>query len=248
MFEMSNAKEEQNRTLCILLCNASLYLLKIYESLLRYTAHKYGYRTDFIIYENGKEAVFCKDDWYQELDILFIGWEGCQIKGIEIARIFRKDQCLAQIFFLGRHTSEIIESFEVNPFYFFIEGAVTHKKFRLIMNKCFQEIIERKKKSLRYTNYGKVKRVLFEVIVYLKVEHRQICILCRDKAIILFYESLKNVEEEIDDEMFMKVHRGYVVNLNYVDYLDKNDLYLTSGDVIPIARKYKQTLIERMMK
>lgn len=248
MLDMSEADDVRDRTLYILLCSASMYLLQVYESLLRYAAHKYGYGTDFIIYENGKEAVFCKDDWYQELDILFIGWESCQIRGIEIARVFRKDYHQSQIFFLGSHAQEVLASFEVNPYYYFIESEVTHKKFELIMRKCFQEIMESKKNSLRYTNNGKIQRVLFDLIVYLKVDHRLISIQCRDKTKILFYESLKSVEEKMNDEMFMKVHRGYIVNLNYVDCLDKNDLYLTSGDVIPVARKYKQMLVERMMK
>lgn len=45
----------------------------------------------------------------------------------------------------------------------------------------------------------------------------------------------------------MRTHRGYIVNLKYVDYLDKNELFLNTGESIPIARKYKQELVERMM-
>lgn len=235
------------KTLYILLCNASFYLLQVYESLIRYVAHKYGYQTNFLVYENGKEAVFCKDDWMQEVDILVIGWEPGRMKGIEIARAFREDQCQAQILFLGNQTEDIIESYEVNPFYYFIENEVTHKKFELVMKKCFLEIVRNKKNSLQFISNGKIQRIQLELIVYLKVDHRMISITCRDKREILFYDSLKNIEEKIKDDTFMRTHRGYIVNLKYVDYLDKNELFLNTGESIPIARKYKQELVERMM-
>lgn len=234
-------------TLYILLCNASLYLLQVYESLIRYVAQKYGYQTNFLLYENGKEAVFCKDDWTHELDIIMIGWEHGRMKGIEIARAFREDHFQAQILFLGNQTENIIESYEVNPFYYFIENEVTHKKFELVMKKCFREIVRNKKNSLQFISNGKIQRIQLELIVYLKVDHRMISITCRDKKEILFYDSLKNIEEKIKDDTFMRTHRGYIVNLKYVDYLDKNELFLNTGESIPIARKYKQELVERMM-
>lgn len=235
-----------DNTLYILLCNASVYLLQVYESLIRYITQKYGYQTNFLMYENGKEAVFCKEDWTQELDIIVIGWKYDSIKGIEIARAFREDYLQAQILFLGSQTEDIMESYEVNPFYYFIENEVTHKKFELVMQKCFQEIMRNKSRSLQFVSNGKVQCIPLEQILYLKAEHHRIRVKCREKTEIVFYNSLKNIEEKIRDHVFVRIHRGYIVNLNYVDYIDKNELFLLNGEVIPIARNYKPELVERM--
>ena len=238
----------EDETLYILLCNASFYLLQVYESLIRYIAHKYGYHTKLLLYENGKEAVFCKEDWTQNLDIVVIGWEFENTKGIEIAREFRKDDCQARIIFLGSWTEDIITSYEVNPFYYFIENEVTHKKIEAVMKKCFQTVMKSKKNSLKFTSNGKKQRIPLEQILYLSVEHHMVRVTCRDKKEIVFFDSLKNVEEKIKNDTFVRTHRGFIVNLAYVDYLDKDELLLKSGDSIPVTRNYKQEIVERIME
>lgn len=236
------------KLLHILLCNGSWYQLQVYKSLIQYTAHKNGYLTSFLEYQNGREAFFSKDDWIVDLDIVFIGWEHKGIKGIDIARFFLKDIFKPQIIFFGIQAKNILASYEVNPLYFFSEDKLTFVNFEIIMKKCFQKVCKIKKESLPFIRDGKKQRVLLELVVYIRVDHRLITINCRDNQEILIYGSLKNIEENIHDETFMRVHRGFIVNLKYVDYVDKNELYLTTSESIPIARKYKQELIQRMLE
>lgn len=249
MNNKSDSYSSNEELLNVLICNGSLYFLQVYESLLRYIAYKNKYLVSILLYENGKEAVFCKDDWINEPDILIIGWESNEIRGIEIARAFKKDHCYVKIFFISCEAKkDVIESFGVNPFYFFIDEEINHKKFEMVFQKCVRDIKERKNHSLKITNNGKVQHIPFEMIIYLKVDHRMINIKCCNMEKFVFYESLKNMEERIKEKNFMRIHRAYIVNLRYVNYICKNELFLTNHDSIPISREYKQQLIERLVK
>ncbi len=237
-----------NPNINILMCNGNEYLLESYKYLISYYAGMNGHSVDIAIYESGKEALFCEEERAKTLDMIFIGWEYRYIRGINIARTFRKNDCEAEIIFLGAEIENILDSFQVNPFYYFIEKDVTHGKFEEIIMKCFDRIIEKKSNLLCFTQNGKVNRISLNRIVYLKVEHRVTQIYCQDKQEFSFYESLKNVEQSIENNNFVRIHRGYIVNLNYVDCVDKGEIYLVTGEKLPVARNFKQDLLERMMQ
>lgn len=241
-------QELYDQNISILMCNENEYLMKSYKYLISYYAGVHGYNVDIAVYESGKEALFCEEDRAKTLDLIFIGWEYRYIRGINIARTFRKNDCEAEIIFLGAEIENILDSFQVNPFYYFVEKVVTHEKFEEIIMKCFSRIIEKKSNLLCFTQNGKVNRISLNRIVYLKVEHRVTQIYCQDKQEFSFYESLKNVEQNIKNNNFVRIHRGYIVNLNFVDCVDKGELYLITGEKLPVARNYKQDLLERMIQ
>lgn len=63
----------------------------------------------------------------------------------------------------------------------------------------------------------------------------------------LISKTLKDVQEVLEEEHFLRVHRQYVVNLNHVKGLNRNEGVLTmdNGDHLPIARAQRERLVER---
>lgn len=58
------------------------------------------------------------------------------------------------------------------------------------------------------------------------------------------------VEEELNDGFFIRCHNSYIVNIYCILCIcnGKNKLILSSGEEIPITRKYKNELIELLSK
>ena len=63
----------------------------------------------------------------------------------------------------------------------------------------------------------------------------------------LFQKTLKDVQEVLEEETFLRVHRQYIINLNHVKQLNRNEGVITMSDGahIPIARNQKEKLIEK---
>lgn len=59
------------------------------------------------------------------------------------------------------------------------------------------------------------------------------------------YNTLKNMEEKLSGQSFLKVHRSYIVNLNKIDDIRGNTIYLHSHQ-IPIGKGSKEELVRRL--
>ena len=63
----------------------------------------------------------------------------------------------------------------------------------------------------------------------------------------LISKTLKDVQEVLEEEHFLRVHRQYIINLNHVKQFNRNEgiLTMSNGQHIPIARNQKEHLIEK---
>jgi two-component system LytT family response regulator len=60
--------------------------------------------------------------------------------------------------------------------------------------------------------------------------------------------SLKSLEAQLPETMFMRVHKSYIVNLKKINVIERNEIVYDDGVVIPISQLYKtkfQEFIER---
>ncbi len=59
------------------------------------------------------------------------------------------------------------------------------------------------------------------------------------------YSTLKNMEEKLIGPIFLKVHRSYIVNINKIDDIRGNTIYLL-GNQIPIGKGHKEEVAARL--
>ena len=74
-----------------------------------------------------------------------------------------------------------------------------------------------------------------EDIVYVEANHQYTNVHCRTKNVRL-RATFSNVVEQLGDTV-MKVHRSYAVNPLYASHLEREILYLTTGDKVPVPSK-----------
>lgn len=59
------------------------------------------------------------------------------------------------------------------------------------------------------------------------------------------YSTLKNMEEKLIGPIFLKVHRSYIVNINKIDDIRGNTIYLL-GNQVPIGKGHKDEVTARL--
>jgi len=84
-------------------------------------------------------------------------------------------------------------------------------------------------------------------IVFVEASNNYSKLVLTDKRIFLISKTLKDVQEVLEEEHFLRVHRQYVINLNHVKQFNRNEGVLTmvDGEHIPVARNQKEHLIEK---
>lgn len=59
---------------------------------------------------------------------------------------------------------------------------------------------------------------------------------------------LKEIEELLSVESFIRIHRAHLINLEHVVRLDNEDVVMTDGNSLPIARDRKMEFIEKFTR
>lgn len=94
---------------------------------------------------------------------------------------------------------------------------------------------------------GGVTFIDLNEIVYSEASNNYSKLILTDGKQFLISKTLKDVQEVLEEEHFLRVHRQYIINLNHVKHFNRNEGILTmdNGDHIPIARNQKERLTER---
>lgn len=61
----------------------------------------------------------------------------------------------------------------------------------------------------------------------------------------IVHSTLKKVEDKLPQDMFLKVHRSYVINLSKIIDIEDNSV-LIKQDIIPVSRSNRSELIKRL--
>lgn len=59
------------------------------------------------------------------------------------------------------------------------------------------------------------------------------------------HSTLKNIEDKLSNDMFLKIHRSFVINITKIIDIEDNSV-LIEEDVIPVSRSNKKELLNRL--
>lgn len=116
-------------------------------------------------------------------------------------------------------------------------------------NKSVNERLEEKFKVCRDSVFIKsqdyFRRIRFTSMLYLEAcgSYCNICLVCGNRLTVSF--TLSQVLEHLPEEMFIRVHRSFIVNMEFIDSYIGNIFYI-NGKAIPIGRSYRKNVLERL--
>ena len=87
----------------------------------------------------------------------------------------------------------------------------------------------------------KVSLVRIAEIIYLESEGEYVRMHLADGSTITTLFRLKNMEAALPSEMFMRVHRSYIVNLQRIRSYVKGRVFVSDSEYIPIGENYRET-------
>lgn len=87
-------------------------------------------------------------------------------------------------------------------------------------------------------------RIRNEDILYVEAKGDYALFKTKDNSYIV-HSTMKNVENKLDKNVFIKVHRSFIVNLNQIVDIEDSNL-LIDKKVIPISRANKASLMSRI--
>lgn len=173
-------------------------------------------------------------------DLLFLDIElkgpDSSMDGMEMAKRIRGMEDIKQpiIIFVTGYEKYVYDAFDVGAFQYLLK-PIDEGRFAEIFRRAAQQAGQGKRVLMvQYGNTGKT--IPLSDIYYMESQNHKIVVHMKD-WVLEYYAKMSDLEEELQGQFF-RVHKGYLVNLSYVDEYNKTEVTLTNGDKLLIS-KYK---------
>lgn len=179
--------------------------------------------------------------------LMFVDIEMGTCSGIEISRFIRdtlQDEVTQIVYVTGKNEYDR-QLFEFRPFGF-IEKPASVPKIREILSKYVriygdtQDVFEYK--SGHSTYFVKLSDILYFESIDRKVKIRML------KEENIFYGSLRELFEQLENKGFIMPHKSYIVNYCFVKAFRPDCLYLVNDERIPVAKGKRKEVALMQMK
>ena len=90
----------------------------------------------------------------------------------------------------------------------------------------------------------KIKKVRYQDIRYVESMREYVRIHTTDKRYMV-HQTMNAMEKRLTPMGFLRIHRSYMVNLEYLDSLQGNRVFVGEEE-IPVGGSYKQKLLDRI--
>jgi len=176
-------------------------------------------------------------------EVLFLDIEMPALNGLQLVRKIKTGGLPV---FITSHPEFALEGFELEAFDYLLKPVISERFARCAYR--LREFYELKRKSFAYDEqednefivikqgYDKYKIPMHEII-YLEAM-RDYTKIATVTGQYLVLTTLSGLIKKLPADMFVRIHRSYVVNRKKVDAIQKNKLYIQSQE-LPIGKLYK---------
>ncbi|MCQ2236242.1 MAG: LytTR family DNA-binding domain-containing protein [Bacteroidales bacterium] len=170
----------------------------------------------------------------QMIDLLFLDIEMPGVNGMEFARTLKG---VPYIIFTTAYPEYAIEGYKVSAVDYLLK-PLSFDDLCAAVERVSERMLNKPSEMYVKTN-GKLRRVVHENVMYIKGMSEYIQIYTKGENIpITTLCRMRQVEEDLPKGMFVRVHKSFIVNINYISAFDSRSAQI--GDVvIPVGETYK---------
>ena len=222
----------------IAICDDNLNIVDEVKNLLDEYALSKNLSLDISTFNDG-QAVLESDERFN-IAILDVEMPGCN--GIELGKILREKNRHIVLMYITSHKKYLDEALNLNAARFF-EKPIDSKRFYDGLDNALKRIDNTTIKFFLKEDNASV-RINVNDIIYVEIEpigHRKTKIVTEEKTYI---SSNKIVfwEEHLISSLFVKTHKSYIINMEYITKYENNTLQLDGKYNIPISRNYQSSV------
>ncbi len=226
----------------VFLCDDNEVLLTRYKKILTAIAKKHDHDVRFSLFTSGESLIFNLADSPNDADIIFLDILMGKVNGIDTARQLRAAGCTAEIIFLTSSDEFVFESFDTSPLHYILKGSTGEDaKIEEVFVRAISLAEEKENDVYLVETAGQKRKIPLTKISFFEIRGRIVTVHFGEETLD-FYSSIDTISEELKDKKFVRCHKSFIVNLQYIDTLHKNELILTTGGQIPMGSSYSQNV------
>lgn len=160
-------------------------------------------------------------------DILF-GEE----KGIRFGRLLRERNWDLDLVFVTSSAQYAVAGYDAHPLHYLLK-PLRPEQLEEVLDRFLKRRVQQ---ILSLTTPQGTVRMPITDALYFEVYNHVVNLRLRDGSENSWRGSLQDLERDLPDGQFARVHRSYLVNLEHIAVLGRDGLRLSSGDIVPMGR------------
>lgn len=211
-------------------------LFQLNETLISYQNTKHdSLKINIDTYHNGLDLIdaLARSIKY---DLIFLDIMMPLSNGIEIAKEIRKYDKTIRIVFLTSSPDYALESYDVKAYSYILKANIPDKIYQLMNDFLEESNLLSSDFFIIKTKNGIVK-IYYNNIEYIEVSGRKVYVHMSTNSYHEIFSTLNHLEAQLlVFENFIKVHRSYIVNLNYIKKLYEKEIITINNIRIPVSK------------
>lgn len=205
-------------------------------------------------FESGADAI--KTVMNGEIDIVFLDINMPMINGIEFAHVIPPK---TRIIYITAYEQYALQGYKVNALDYLLK-PVSYAEFMKAIGKAVEWIAMRDSYEASTSAQSSAPSDLLTVkadsrliqmhtgsINYVEVQNDRIVFYRKDAAPITALMSMKEIEELLPADKFMRIHRSFIVNLANIEIVERNRIVF-GKTYIPIADSRREEFFARFTR
>ncbi len=179
-------------------------------------------------------------------DIIFMDIKMSGMDGLAAAREIRRTDPAVLILFITNLAQYAIQGYEVNAFDYVLK-PVTYHAFSMKLHLALRMLMRNEAHYLLLNRGGDVQRVPVSHLQYVEVYSHQFHYHTMEGTIVLtMTRTLTDLEEELRPHGFVRCHKGFLINLRYVEAV-RGASVLVAGEELPVSRNRRKDVLSALL-
>lgn len=179
----------------------------------------------------------------KKVDILFLDIDMPECSGMQVADYMLENASRSLLIFVTNHDELVYESFQYHPFGF-IRKSYFALEVEQVISRAIKELSDRQDTISIRVN-GETIIIKLAEVMYFEADSNYINVFMT-KDSYHFRESLGVLENQLAVKGFIRIHKGFLVNQQFVHAIRYDEIELSDGRLLPIGRTNREN-VRRML-
>lgn len=227
----------------ILICDDEQKLIDLERSMLQEYCQLSNITVTFYTFTDSLSA-----ENVGEFDIAFLDIDMEGLNGIELARKLRSKNPTAIIIFVTNFIQYAPEGYEVQAFRYLLKSDIPYKLIPYFTD-SLQEVLNCRQ-TVTFSISGEFIDVQTKNILYLESDKHIIVmhLINDERTEYHFYGSMTILSNKLQNLGFLRIHKRYLVNMEYIELFQYEKVYLKGGVRVPSSEKKHKELKQAYLK
>ncbi|WP_070042377.1 LytR/AlgR family response regulator transcription factor [Robinsoniella peoriensis] len=179
------------------------------------------------------------------ISLIFLDIDMPGFNGLDAGEYLFERKNNREIVYVSGYENYVFDALKYYPFDFVRKTHMQHEIPRAIEN--FIGVHRTDSIFINITSGYKTLRVLVKDILYISKMGRKTCITKSNEEPIYTWESMATIEKSCFDLGFSRISKDRIVNLKYVEGIEKGKITLNNGKTLPLSNEWLEVTVKQFL-